>query len=219
MRFMPKTMRLWMAVVLIFAFIAAAPVQASANQSYKVQPNDTFWKIAGQYQVSLTELLQANPHLQNPNILYPNQTIKIPNQLPSEPIQQEQDLLAWEKQVAALVNEERAAAGLAPLAINRELSKVARHKSADMRDANYFSHQSPTYGSPFDMMQQFGIDFNYAGENIAAGQTSPEAVMEAWMNSPGHRENILNPNFTHIGVGYVAGGSYQHYWTQHFMSK
>ncbi len=83
-----------------------------------------------------------------------------------------------------------------------------------MHDKRYFSHQSPTYGSPFDMMKQFGITYRTAGENIAMGQSTPQAVVNAWMNSEGHRANILNASFTQIGMGYVADG---HYWTQQFI--
>lgn len=85
-----------------------------------------------------------------------------------------------------------------------------------MKDKNYFDHQSPTYGSPFDMMKSFGISYKTAGENIAQGQKTPEEVVKAWMNSQGHRENIMNPSFTHIGVGYVESGNY---WTQQFIGK
>ncbi|WP_046175255.1 CAP domain-containing protein [Domibacillus indicus] len=121
---------------------------------------------------------------------------------------------AFEQEVAKLVNEERAKAGLKALELDTELSKVARAKSQDMKDKGYFSHQSPTYGSPFDMMKQFGITYKAAGENIAKGQQTPEEVMKAWMNSDGHRKNILSTNFTHIGVGYVDG-----HWTQMFIGK
>ena len=124
---------------------------------------------------------------------------------------------AFEQQVLDLTNAERTKAGLSPLKLNTELSNVARVKSQDMRDNKYFDHNSPTYGSPFDMMQKFGIKFTAAGENIAAGQTTPQAVVTGWMNSPGHRQNILNANYTEIGVGYAAGGSYGHYWTQEFI--
>ena len=97
---------------------------------------------------------------------------------------------------------------------NWELSRVARYKSQDMKDKKYFSHTSPTYGSPFDMMKSFGISYKTAGENIAYGYSTPEAVVKGWMNSEGHRKNILNPSFTQIGVGYVASGNY---WTQMFI--
>ncbi|AWP36869.1 MAG: CAP domain-containing protein [Weizmannia coagulans] len=125
-------------------------------------------------------------------------------------------LNAYEKQVVTLVNEERAKNGLGALKIDTVLSKMARVKSNDMATHQYFDHTSPTYGSPFDMMKQFGISYQYAGENIAMGQQTPQEVMNAWMNSEGHRANILNKNFTHIGVGYVENG---HYWTQEFIGK
>ncbi len=121
----------------------------------------------------------------------------------------------YEKQVVEIVNRYRAENGLKPLTLNTELSKVARLKSQDMKDNKYFSHTSPTYGSPFDMMKKFGISYRTAGENIAMGQRTPETVMTAWMNSSGHRANILNSTYTQIGVGYVADGNY---WTQMFIS-
>ena len=121
-----------------------------------------------------------------------------------------------EMRVIELTNAERRKAGLSDLKADAEISNVARQKSADMQQNNYFSHTSPTYGSPFDMMRDFGISYNTAGENIAMGQRSPEEVVQAWMNSEGHRKNILSPNFTHIGIGYVENG---HYWTQMFVGR
>lgn len=123
---------------------------------------------------------------------------------------------SFEDQVLTLVNKERATAGLSPLTMDENLRKVARIKSTDMRTNGYFSHTSPTYGSPFDMMEQFGISYTAAGENIAQGYTTPEQVVNGWMNSSGHRANILSTKFTHIGVGYDANG---HYWTQMFIKK
>lgn len=124
---------------------------------------------------------------------------------------------SYEAQVADLVNQERAAQGLPALKYNAELSKVAEAKAADLRDKNYFSHTSPTYGSPFDMMKSFGIRYTAAGENIAKGYTTPAAVMNGWMNSPGHKANILNSSFTEIGVGYVSGDNGAGYWVQMFI--
>lgn len=126
------------------------------------------------------------------------------------------ELHAFETEVVELTNVEREKNGLAPLEIDGELSKVAREKSQDMQVNNYFDHNSPTYGSPFDMMESFGIDYRAAGENIAKGQGSPEEVVNAWMNSEGHRANILNGDFTHIGVGYIENGNV---WTQQFIGK
>lgn len=115
------------------------------------------------------------------------------------------------KQVLDLVNQERSKAGLRNLTLNDTLSKMALAKAQDMYNNNYFDHQSPTYGSPFDMMKSYGITYNAAGENIAKGQTSAEEVMNQWMNSPGHRANILNSSFTEIGIGY-----YNEEWVQEF---
>src|SRR5699024_1675202 len=98
----------------------------------------------------------------------------------------------FEQEVVDLTNQERKKQGLAPLEIESELSVVSKDKSKDMLNNQYFSHDSPTYGSPFDMMEQYGISYRTAGENIAKGQSSPEEVVNGWMNSPGHRENILN---------------------------
>ncbi|WP_374121058.1 CAP domain-containing protein [Neobacillus sp. PS2-9] len=125
-------------------------------------------------------------------------------------------LSAYEQKVVDLTNQERAKNGLSALKVDVSLSKMARDKSQDMSTNHYFSHTSPTYGSPFDMMKKYGITYRYAGENIAMGQRTPEEVVTAWMNSEGHRKNILSPNFTYIGVGYVADGNY---WTQEFIGK
>lgn len=123
------------------------------------------------------------------------------------------------QQVVDLVNAERKKVGLSPLKVNDQLTKMAQVKAEDMRDNQYFSHTSPTYGSPFDMMKEFGVSYSYAGENIAAGQKTAEDVMKGWMNSPGHRANILSENFTEIGVGYVQGGAYGTYWVQEFIKR
>ncbi len=122
---------------------------------------------------------------------------------------------AVELEVVRLVNEERKKAGLASLTHNDELSRVARFKSQDMADKNYFSHNSPTYGDPFTMMKNFGINYRTAGENIAKGYPNAQSVVKGWMNSPGHRANILNPKFGTIGVGYVVKNGTT-YWTQMF---
>ncbi|XOQ48594.1 MAG: SCP domain-containing protein [Eubacteriales bacterium] len=124
---------------------------------------------------------------------------------------------SFQNQVVQLVNQERAKAGLKALTVNSQLTKTATLKSEDMAKLNYFDHTSPTYGSPFDMMKQFGISYRTAGENIAMGQTSPQQVMQGWMNSPGHRANILNSSFTQIGVGIAKNAKGQYIWTQQFI--
>ena len=120
---------------------------------------------------------------------------------------------AYEREVIRLVNAERAKYGLAALKEDALLTRTARMKSQDMRDKGYFDHNSPTYGTPFQLMKSQGVTYRTAGENIAMGYRTPEAVVTAWMNSPGHRANILNASYTKLGVGYVASGNY---WTQHF---
>ncbi|MFT8888768.1 MAG: CAP domain-containing protein [Ethanoligenens sp.] len=124
---------------------------------------------------------------------------------------------AAESEVVTLVNQQRAANDLGALTVNASLANMARVKSQDMITNNYFAHQSPTYGSPFDMMKQFGISFTAAGENIAYGQPTAQSVMDAWMNSPGHRANILNSSYTQIGVGAVKNSNGTIYWTQEFI--
>jgi|SRR5690625_4909394 len=125
-------------------------------------------------------------------------------------------LSQYEQQVVDLTNIEREKQGLSPLKVDLELSRVAKEKSNDMAKNNYFDHNSPVYGSPFDMMKSYGVSYRTAGENIAKGQRSPEEVVNAWMNSEGHRANILNGEFTHIGVGYIEQGNH---WTQQFIGK
>ncbi|WP_349409393.1 S-layer homology domain-containing protein [Pseudalkalibacillus sp. SCS-8] len=124
-----------------------------------------------------------------------------------------------ELQVIQLVNEERTKRGLKPLKADPLLGHVAGIKSMDMIYNRYFAHDSPKYGSPFTMMQDFGVEYYGAGENIAAGYFYPEDVMDAWMESPGHKANILSESYTHIAVGLANGGAYEYYWTQMFITK
>lgn len=196
--------------VAVFAFTFAQPTAFSqqTTDTYIVQPGDSLWKIAVKYQIGLDEIIQANPQIPNPRLIYPQQKVTVPLLTGMNTI---------EREVVRLVNVERQKRGLSALKINWEVSRVARYKSVDMRDKNYFSHTSPTYGSPFAMLQSFGVSFQAAGENIAAGQASAEEVMRGWMNSAGHRQNILSPMYTQIGVGLAQGGSYRYYWTQMFI--
>lgn len=114
------------------------------------------------------------------------------------------------------VNAERTKAGLVALTIDNRLVQTAKNKSQDMIDNNYFDHHSPGLGSPFDQMKRAGVTCRYAGENIA-GNSSAAGAMKSWMDSPGNRANILNPSFTHIGIGVVAGGPYGMMLTQQFI--
>ncbi|PYE97317.1 CAP domain-containing protein [Bacillus sp. 196mf] len=189
------------------AFLQSMGVESLAQwQQGNFQPNCF---IPGQQPTEnvVTEQPTAKPETQKPA-----------EQKPAEqkPAEEAKSLSEFEQRVVELTNAERAKQGLPALKIDTELSKVARIKSEDMQKNNYFDHNSPTYGSPFDMMKKFGISYTSAGENIAQGQRTPEEVVQAWMNSAGHRANILNNGFTHIGVGYVESGNY---WTQQFITK
>lgn len=127
-------------------------------------------------------------------------------------------LSADEKEVFDLINKQRANNGLAALKVDIEVQKVARIKAKDMSDNNYFSHQSPTYGSPFDMLKSFKISYNTAGENIA-GNSSNTGAVNAWMNSSGHRANILNSSFNYTGIGVVSSSKYGKLYVQMFIGK
>ncbi len=128
------------------------------------------------------------------------------------------ELTADEQETFDLVNAERVAAGLTALKIDSELQNVARAKAKDMVTNNYFSHTSPTYGSPFDMMKSFGIKYKAAGENIA-GNSSNKGAVKAWMNSSGHKANILNSNYNYTGLAVVKSSKYGKIYVQMFIGK
>jgi len=123
-----------------------------------------------------------------------------------------------EKEVFALINEQRKANGLAELQIDDELQNVARLKAQDMVDNDYFAHQSPTYGSPFDMMKNNQIVYKTAGENIAGNSDNKKAV-EAWLNSESHKDNILNNSYNYTGVAVVSSSKYGKIFVQMFIGK
>ena len=200
--------KILISAIVTVGLAAMSATGASAAATHKVVSGDSMWKIAVKYEVGLSEIISANPQITNPELIYPGHIIKIPAV--------DLGVQNYEKEVIRLVNEIRAENGLNALAEDWELSRVARYKSQDMKDNNYFSHTSPIYGSPFEMMKNFGITYRSAAENIAKGQSTPQAVVNAWMNSSGHRANILNSSYNRIGVGYVADGKY---WTQMFIRK
>ena len=117
-----------------------------------------------------------------------------------------------------MINAKRVANGLSALKINDEVQNVARVKAKDMVDNNYFSHTSQIYGSPFDMLKNYGISYKTAGENIA-GNSSNSGAVNAWMNSEGHRANILNSSFNYTGIGVVKSPKYGKVYVQMFIGK
>ena len=123
-----------------------------------------------------------------------------------------------EKEVFNSINQQRTNNGLTALKIDNELQRVAKIKAEDMVQNNYFSHNSPTYGSPFEMLNSFKISYKSAAENIA-GNSNNSGAVNAWMNSSGHKANILNGNYTYTGVGVVSSSKYGKIFVQMFMSK
>jgi uncharacterized YkwD family protein len=178
-------------------------------EGYKVVEGDSFWFIAKRYGLDFKELMRLNPNV-DPLNMQIGSTIRLKESGSSS----NQKVGNFEAQVGNLVNKERQKQGLAPLTLMQDISSVAEKKAIEMNRYNYFSHTSPRYGSPFDMLKNHGIAYQSAGENIAKGQRTPEEVMQAWMNSPGHRKNILDSNFNQIGVGYADG-----VWVQMFVKR
>lgn len=227
---MKKQLALYvLAVALVFGFSA----QVSAKV-VTVQKGDSLYKIAKRYNVSFSEVLNLNKHFDNKHLIYPQDKVYLPdgstgtgtttnseadNIGKGNSTAVETEIPAQAEQVLNLVNAERKKKGLKALTLSNELTNIATLKSSDMAKKNYFSHTSPTYGTPFEMLQQFGISYSSAGENIAAGQKTADDVMQSWLNSSGHRANILSSKYTELGVGYYKGGSYGVYWTQLFTGK
>ena len=203
--------------VAFLGLLFLSPIQANAQpikmfkeapfEFYKVTRGDSFWFIGKRYGLDYKELMRLNPSVDPRNM-------QIGSNIRLKGSEESQKVGDFEAQVAALVNQERAKVGLQPLKHRADIANVAEVKAKDMVNRNYFSHQSPTYGSPFDMLKRFNISYRAAGENIAQGQRSPKEVMNSWMNSSGHRANILNTNYNAIGVGYYNGS-----WVQMFIQS
>ncbi|WP_067836760.1 CAP domain-containing protein [Amphibacillus sediminis] len=193
-------------LLIILLFLLINPIISLAETTYTVKEGDSLWEIAIQHQLAVTEIIEANPQFDNPDLIYPNDKVRIPN---SDAIKHTEHI------VIQLTNQERARQGLPILRPDLSLSQVAREKSADMLEHNYFSHTSPAYGTPFEMMDDFGVYYLRAAENIARGEQTPHDLIKTWMQSPEHRANILG-DFTHIGVGYVEDGKY---WTQMLIKR
>ncbi|MEU2513424.1 CAP domain-containing protein [Streptomyces syringium] len=128
----------------------------------------------------------------------------------------EEGLARFTSEVVTLTNAERTAAGLRPLAVDARLTLAAQGHSDDMTGRDFYSHTTPEGREPWDRAAAAGCPHRGIGENIACGQRSPAEVLRGWMDSPGHRANILTPHFTHIGIGYATGSRAGTYWTQLF---
>lgn len=127
------------------------------------------------------------------------------------------NLDAWRDEIMALVNAERRANGLNALRRNLTLERQATQYACEMIQFGFFAHDNPVTGSTLsERSDEFGYDFLVVGENLAAGQRTPQAAFNDWLDSPGHRQNILDPRFTELGVGIRTGGQYGIYWVQEF---
>ena len=155
--------------------------------------------------------LPGNPETGRPDTPETDHPIlpEIPEETPDQ--ENQGDFAA---QVVSLVNRERESAGLSPLTIDRNVSQAAAVRAGEIQTS--FSHTRPDGSSFSTALTQAGVSFRSSGENIAYGQKTPQEVMEGWMNSSGHRANILNPDFTAIGVGYTVNAGGTPYWVQLF---
>lgn len=226
-----KIMKKTLFFLLSFTILATGLAMPANAAHCDVQRGDSMWRIAQRYNVLFKEVLKMNKHFENQHLIHPNDEVQLPEgstgTSTSESGTGDSDAQSLDdarssemtqaEAVLKLVNQERSKAGLQPLTLSEKLTNIAYTKAKDMADKGYFSHNSPTYGSPFDMLKQFGVSYSYAGENIAAGQKSAEEVMNSWMNSSGHKANILNKNYTQLGVGFYRGGEYGTEWVQLFI--
>lgn len=211
--------------VLVFASLSFPMVaKASPWCTVKVKVND----VSKNYQISTNKLKEKLNFSQKISFLIKNQSDKlivIPNISDTKEIKDvhtdkeeeyTEELTIDEKKMLSLVNSERKKAGLSPLKVDMRLVSISRQKSQDMIDKNYFGHTSPTYGTPFEVLKKNGVNYRFAGENLA-GAPDVVSAHNSLMKSPGHRANILNPNYNYVGIGIVDGGPYGKMYTQTFV--
>lgn len=185
---------------------------------YKNQYIRIFAKIGDWYVIQTEGDFIGMANSKYVKLIYPTKSTNNTNGQNNSSTVKSEELTKDEEETFNLVNKERTAQGLTALKIDSELQNVARVKAQDLVENNYFSHTSPTYGSPFDMMKSFGITYKYAGENIA-GNSSNSAAVKAWMNSEGHRANILNSNYNYTGLAVVSSPKYGKVYVQMFIGK
>lgn len=200
-------------------------VQAANVSSIPLEQNGKGYIIANGQVCSQEELkemlaglcdkLPGNPDINIPEIDTETPDTNQPGSgTPEMPDTPDNEAISYAKQVVELVNKERAKAGLNALTLDTEIASAALIRAKETEKS--FSHTRPDGRAFHTVLTDNGIKFNGAGENIAWGQRSPEEVMNGWMNSDGHRANILNPKFTKIGVGHYQNSAGRNYWTQLF---
>jgi uncharacterized protein YkwD len=138
---------------------------------------------------------------------------------PPNPVESYSATGQYINEVIDLVNAERAKENISPLAADSILMKAALYKCKDIGSTGKFSHKSSTYGEAYVLMDLFNIDYAAWGENIAVGQRTPQDVVNAWMNSPGHKKNIMKPEYEYIGVGYLEDKNFGVIWAQEFIKR
>lgn len=200
-------------LVLFFYFIVLVE-QAQALTKYEVKEGDTLWKISKMYRVPLMEVILKNNQLNNPNMIFPGDELIIPIKT-----HYKNELSEEELKLLQLTNDKRIETGLPPLKMDISLANAAKQKAYDMLKHGYVAHRSPTFGYPTLMLDNLNIPFQSVKENIGAGHKNANTVFEVWMKSSIQRENILDEEATHIGIGYVKGGLHGHYWTIFIISK
>jgi uncharacterized protein YkwD len=189
---------------------AAGPVMPPPSTPTPSQPV----AVVAPAQPAPTSTLVPLPPVEPPTPVPPPPTEPPP---PAAPVGQPATLNAFEADILAGVNNERVAAGLAPLQLDGALVAVARERSNDMVQQGYFGHTSPTGQTAFSLLDQYGVPYGWAGENLARNNYPDEeavaVAMRDWMASDGHRENMLNVHYTAIGVGAAVDASGMKYFT------
>ncbi|USK46018.1 CAP domain-containing protein [Cytobacillus oceanisediminis] len=209
-------MRKFKTIIIFFFLIFFTADHAGAATDYRVEQKDTLWEIALRFQQDLQEIINSNPQIENPDLIFPGEIIIIPGDgreiaIPKMDVN--------EIELIKLANQKRKELRLKPLSADLHLNGAAKKKSLDMMKLEYVSHNSPTYGNPIEMLRNQRISFLTVKENIGAGYKTADEMFAAWMNSSVHQENILSKKATHIGVGYIQGGLHGHYWTIFIVEK
>lgn len=191
-----------------------------ADEVYIVEKGDTLWNISRIFNINFENIIADNPQFENPDLIYPEDKVYInydssQNDYVSAGIDNINYDKNYSNELIKFINDERKKNNLNPLEVNENLNETAQKKCEDMAINQYFSHTSPSYGTPFEMLKEFNINYSIAGENIARKQKNPKEVFDDWLNVEGHKKNILNPNFTQIGAGYFKDDL--PYWTVIFI--
>lgn len=182
-----------------------------AETKYIVVRGDTLWHIAQKNDLTLKSIINSNTQVDNPNLIFPGQVIIIPG-YKGKSINKETVNVA-ENKLLELTNAKRIQLGRKPFTLEKSLSDAARLKSVDMKENEYVSHISPTYGDPSLMVREMKIPYQNVKENLGAGHRTAEELFSSWMNSSVARAKLLDEKATHIGIGYVEGGLHGYYWT------